>query len=149
MVKFYMQKDGEDAIKDLEADFVGLKYSKCTGLLAKGKIKNKYTETYAESDELRIDEGDDITREATNITFTFFFVGDKRIKTYDAFYNYVKSGKIKYHDTQRKKQAFLSLMEAVEPSEDIWVGSKPYIKADFKFQNLWGECKDYEETINE
>lgn len=148
MVKFYMQKDGEDA-KDLEADFVGLKYSKCTGLLAKGKIKNKYTETYAESDELRIDEGDDITREATNITFTFFFVGDKRIKTYDAFYNYVKSGKIKYHDTQRKKQAFLSLMEAVEPSEDIWVGSTPYIKADFKFQNLWGECKDYEETINE
>lgn len=149
MVKFYMQKDGEDTIKDLEVDFVGLKYSKCTGLLAKGKIKNKYTETYAESDELRMNEGDDVAREATNITFTFFFVGDKRIEIYDAFYNYVKNGKIKYHDTQRKKQAFLSLMGAVEPSEDIWVGSTPYIKADFKFQNLWGECKDYQETINE
>lgn len=149
MVKFYMQKDGEDTIKDLEVDFVGLKYSKCTGLLSKGKIKNKYTETYAESDELRINESDVITREATNITFTFFFVGVERIKTYDAFYNYVKSGKIKYHDTQRKKQALLSLMEAVEPSEDIWVGSTPYIKADFKFNNLWGECKDYVENINE
>lgn len=148
MVEFYMQKENE-ASKNLEIDFVGLKYSKCIGLLAKGKIKNKYTETYAESDELRINESDVITREATNITFTFFFVGVERIKTYDAFYNYVKSGKIKYHDTQRKKQALLSLMEAVEPSEDIWVGSTPYIKADFKFKNLWGECKDYVENINE
>jgi hypothetical protein len=143
-----MQKENE-APKDLEIDFVGLKYSKCVGLLAKGKIKNKYTETYAESDELRISEGKNVAREATDITFTFFFVGNDRTEIYDNFYNYVKSGKITYYDTQRKKIALLSLFDAVSPSEDIWVGSVPYIKADFKFKNLWGECKDYVENINE
>lgn len=141
IIKHYMQKDGESA-KDLEIDFEGLKYSKCTGLLDKGKRKNVHIENYADSDTLRVWQGDTVTREATNITFTFFFVGDNRQGTFDMFYNYIKNGRITYWDTKRKKKALLILVDKTEPKEDVYKGSIPYISIDFKFQNLWGECKD-------
>lgn len=147
-VKFYMQKvdaNGaliSDTLRDLEAYFLGMKYSKCEGLLNKGKRKNIHTETYADSDTLRVWQGEEVTREATTITFTFVFAGSTRQSVYDSFYEYVKNGVIAYYDTARMKEARLVLIDALEPSDDIFVGSTPYIKADFKFQNLWGECKN-------
>ena len=146
--KFYMQKvDAEGKLiantkKDLETDFNGLKYSQCVGLLAKGKRKNIYTENYADSDTLRVWQGENVTREATTITFTFVFTGASRQSVFQSFYEYVKNGVISYYDTARMKEACLILVDNVEPSDDIFVGSTPYIKADFKFQNIWGECKN-------
>lgn len=146
--KFYMQKVDANGtliantLKDLEKDFNGLKYSQCEGLLNKGKRKNVYTEEYADSDTLRVWQDSDVTREATTITFTFCFVGTTRKSVYQSFYEYVKNGIISYYDTARLKEARLILVDALEPSDDIFVGSTPYIKANFKFQNLWGECKD-------
>lgn len=140
-IKHYMQKQGENPI-DLEAYFPGLKYSKSAGLLTKGKRKNVVVESYADSDTLRVWQGADVTREATNITFTFYFVGDDRQSVYEAFYNYIKNGQISYWDTKRKKVALLIFSDKSDPKEDIYKGSIPYILVDFKFQNLWGECKD-------
>ncbi len=140
--KFYMQQDIDGAeLRDLESSFDGMRYLKCNGLEDKGKIKNKYTEAYADSDELRVHEPDIVCREATTITFTFVFVGENRQSVYDDFYNYVKKGKFYYHDNVRKKQAYITLIDAVKPSNDMYKGSTPYIQADFKFQNLWGECR--------
>ena len=99
--KFYMQKDRE-AVKDLEATFEGMKYVKCVGLLDKGKRKNIYTESYSDSDTLRVWQGEEVTREATDVTFTFVFIGDNRQSTYKDFYNYVKNGKLTYYDTARR-----------------------------------------------
>lgn len=147
-VKFYMQKvdaNGqliENTLKDLEVDFLGMKYSRCVGLMNKGKRKNIHTENYADSDTLRVWQGDNVTREATTITFTFVFAGDNRKSVYDSFYEYIKNGIISYYDTARMKEARIVLIDALEPSDDIFVGSTPYIKADFKFQNIWGECKN-------
>lgn len=147
-VKFYMQKvdaNGElisDTLKDLESDFDGMRYSRCVGLMNKGKRKNIYTEQYSDSDTLRVWQGEEVTREATTITFTFAFAGNHRKSVYESFYNYVKNGVISYYDTARMKEARLVLIDALEPSDDIYKGSTPYIKAEFKFQNLWGECKD-------
>ena len=147
-VKFYMQKvDDNDnlvdgTLKDLELDFQGLKYSRCMGLLNKGKRKNVYTETYSDSDTLRVWQGENVTREATSITFTFIFVGANRQSVYESFYEYVKNGVIAYYDTARMKEARLIFIDALEPSNDIFIGSTPYIQADFKFQNIWGECKN-------
>lgn len=129
-------------LKDLEVDFKGLLYSKCVGLLKKGKRKNVHIETYAESDTLRVWQGENVTREATDITFTFYFVGTNRQNIYDSFYDYVKNGVISYWDNVRKKEARIILVDAIEPKEDIYKGSTPYISADFKFQNIWGESKD-------
>lgn len=139
-----MQKDGEEKI-DLETRFVGLRYSKCEGLLDKGKRKNIYTETYSDSDKLRVWQGSEVTREATDVTFKFFFLGDSRQATYEDFYAYVSNGEITYYDTKRKKEAVLVLIDAIKVKEDYWKGTTNYIEADFKFKNIYGECKDHVE----
>ncbi len=146
--KVYMQKvdnsgnliDG--TLKDLESDFSGLLYVECKGLLDKGKRKNVYIEEYADSDQVRVWQGESVTREPTNITLTLYFRGNSRQDTYDAFYEYVKNGIISYYDSVRLKEARLVLIDALEPKDDIFKGSDPFISASFKFQNLWGECKD-------
>lgn len=142
-VQYLFWKEGEEAVgQDIETRFEGLLYSKCEGLLTKGKRKDIYEEKFADDDKLRVWQGKGVTREATTITFTFFFVGENRLRTYQNFYDYVKNGKLYYYDTKRLKKAYMVLKEALEPQEDIYKGSTPYIKADFRFQNLWGECKD-------
>lgn len=140
-VKFYMQKEGEGAI-DIEAYFPGLRYQKCVGLNDKGKRLNIYTEEYSDSDTLRVWQGEEVTRKATTITFTFFFLGDTRREAFNNFYNYVKNGKITYWDTARNKEALLVLADEIKISEEDWKGSTQYFSASFKFQNLWGECKN-------
>lgn len=144
-VKHYMWKDGETqnsptGTDDLETRFNGLKYSKCDGLNSKGKRKDVHIEKYADSPELRVWLGSTPIREATDITFTFFFIGDSRQSVYDSFAEYVGNGKIHYWDTVRKKEALMVLVDPVKPKEDVYKGSMPYLLAEFKFQNLWGEC---------
>lgn len=139
---FKFQKSDSATVVDFEKDFSGAKYAKCDGLLDKGKRKNIHIEKYAESDEARVWHGVDVVREPTIITFTLYFIGDNRNEVYEAFYSYVSSGRIYYWDTKRLKKAYMVLVDAVNPSEDVYKGSTPYIAVDFKFQNLWGECKD-------
>lgn len=138
--KFYMSKEGE-SVRDLEKDFEGMRYVKCTGLLDKGKRKNIYTESYSDSDTLRVWQGEEVTREATEVVFTFVFIGDSRQSVYKDFYNYVKNGKITYYDTARNAESLLVLIDAIKIKDDTWKGSTKYIEVDFKFKNLWGECK--------
>lgn len=146
-IKFYMQKvdvnenliDG--TLKDLEVDFSGMLYYKCEGLLNKGKRKDIVIESHANSDKVRVWQSANLSREETNITFTFYFKGEERLSVYEQFYEYVKDGIISYWDTKRLKEARLVLVDALEPSNDLYKGSEPYISADFKFKNLWGECK--------
>jgi hypothetical protein len=142
-----MWKDGETqnsptGTDDLETRFNGLKYSKCDGLNSKGKRKDVHIEKYADSTELRVWLGlKDPIREATDITFTFFFIGNSRQNTYDSFLAYVGNGKIHYWDTIRKKEAVMVLVDQVKTKEDVYKGSTPYLLAEFKFQNLFGECQ--------
>lgn len=143
-IEFFLLKDEDGAIEiNLESHFSGMKYLQCKGLEDKGKPKNKYTETYADSNELRVHEPEEVFLEATTLTFTFLFVGDDRQSVYDSFFEYIKKGKFYYRDTKRNKRAYITLLDAIKPSEDMYKGSTPYIKADFKFQNIWGECKTY------
>lgn len=143
-IKVYMQKDDEDVVYDLEDTFLGLKYAKCTGLLTYGKVKNVYTESFADSPELRVWQGENVVREATTITLTLYFIGENRQESYHEFYNYVCFGKHYYWDTARKLKAYLVLIDAVTVKEDTYKGSTPYIAVDFKFQNLWGFCHEVE-----
>lgn len=145
-IKHYMWKEGESRNMpgglDIEKRFQGMKYSQCDGLLDKGKRKNIQIESYADSNELRVWQGNVVLREATTITFSMYFIGDDRQAKYEAFTEYVSNGKIYYWDNKRKKQAYLVYSEALQPNEDVYKGSTPYILAEFKFKNMWGECKD-------
>jgi hypothetical protein len=151
-IKHYMWRDGDlknspKGSADLESRFIGLKYSKCNGLNSKGKRKDIYIEEYADSRELRVWQDKGVFREATSITFEFFFIGDNRQSVYDEFVRYISNGKIYYWDSKRKKEAFMVLVDAIDPKEDTYKGSVPYLLAEFKLQNLWGECPTKE--INE
>lgn len=148
--KHYMQlygtsDDMSQPIKDLERDFVGLKYKEATGLDAKGKPKNIYFEEYADSDEVRAYIPESICREATEVKLTFVFLGTERRKIFNDFYEYVKVGKHKYWDNVRKKMVYIVLNGEVKPSSDILIGDKPYIIATFPFKNLYGQSFDVEE----
>lgn len=125
---------------DIETRFSGLHYLKCKGLEDKGKVKNKYQESFADTQSLLVYEPTgDVYLEPTDVTLTLLFVGPNRMQVYNDFYNYVKKGKFYYYDTYRKMEAYITLIEAVKPSDVKFIGSTPYVQADFKFKNLWGE----------
>lgn len=140
----------QNSQKDLETDFSGLCYISCKGLSSFGKPKNIYTENYAEDNGLRTyyptdKTGGTVAREVTAIELDLLFKGEQRRANYDSFCNYVKSNRIFYWDTARHKKVWLILTEAVEPSDDVIKGV-PYIRATFKFQNLWGEGKTCDDS---
>lgn len=150
-VKFYIQREGEEAVS-IEDNFsmitpatmphCGVLYSKCTGLFDKGKRTDIHTETYADSKEMRVWLGNDVMREPTNITLSLYFVGDFRKDVFNTFMNAVENSKLYYWDTVRLKKAYMVLIDAITVKEDTYKGSTPYMLCEFKFQNLWGECKD-------
>lgn len=152
VIKHYMWKDidewayGPNSGFDIETKYNGLKYSACTGLNDKGKRTNIHIEKSATSETLRVWQGETVIREATTITFTLYFIGEDRQKVYDNFCDYISNDKVHYWDTKRKKEAYLVLVDPIKPKEDIYKGSVPYILAEFKFQNLWGECPTKEIT---
>lgn len=145
----YIQKEGEEKV-NLEEQFGRILYSKCEGLDTKGKRKNVYTETYSDSDNLRVWQGEEVAREATQITLTLAFIGDRgeRGDTFDALYEYIKNGKLYYWDTARNKKAYFIFTEEYKTSEEMFYGSQPYILASFTLQNLWGECKKCDDDGN-
>lgn len=148
---FYMQAtDGNGTplvgatVKNLEVDFEGLLYSKAKGLNDRGKIKNTYSEKYADSDRLRVYFPSEPLREATTVTFTFYFTGENRYAVFDEFVRYVSGGFRAFWDTKRKKRLVFYVPEAVTVADEKWYGSTPYLSLDLKVQNIFGETFDVE-----
>lgn len=143
--KFYMQQYPKNGviqpIKDLEVDFIGLKYSKLMGIDKYGKIKNIYIESYPESSELRVWIPEIITRDNPEIELTLYFVGVNRRSVYHQFVQYISGSKLYYWDNCRNRKVAILLTEPVEPSDDELYGSTPYITASFKFTNLDGQSE--------
>lgn len=151
-VKFYMQKctkDGElvsGTLKDLETDFEGLRYVEAKGISKIGKVKNVYTEQYADSNTLRTwhpsENGEETTHEATTIQLKLLFYGDNRRAIYDAFNEYIYDGYTKFWDNLRNKSFTFMVMEASEPSDDTFKGGVPYIICTWTLQNLKGKTEN-------
>lgn len=143
--KFYMQQYPKNGviqpIKDLEVDFIGLKYSKLMGIDKYGKIKNIYIESYPESSELRVWIPEIITRDNPEIELTLYFVGVNRRSVYHQFVQYISGSKLYYWDNCRNRKVAILLTEPVEPSDDKLYGSTPYITASVKFTNLDGQSE--------
>lgn len=138
--KFYMQEiasPDNKVVKDLEKDFSGLKYLSSKGVSSKG-TQRVYTEEYSEANGVRVHIPKDTTVEAVDVQFEFAFIGATRRDVFDSFFDYVKGKKIRYWDSARNRKIEMYLSDKVEPSEDILIGSTPYIKATFKFKNING-----------
>lgn len=144
--KFYMSRWIDNAWEEqvsLEDYFSGMKYISCEGLSTKGKIKNIYTENFAEVEDLRVYMPETVVRENTDIEFVFGFEKENRRDTFDSFVDWVSGYKIKYWDTARNRELEMVLIDKVEVDEDILIGSSPFITVNFKFKNLRGSTKKH------
>jgi hypothetical protein len=148
--KFYMQEvilnDGKwelvpNTLKDLEKDFPALRYSKAEGINSIGKSR-VYTEKYADSDKLRVYVPEEVTNEATKVTFTFYFFGEQRQATFDEFNDYICKGVHRYWDTARNKYFDFILEDEIKISDEMWYGDMPYFEVKYTVQNLNGKTFD-------
>lgn len=148
--KFYMAECDanwmikDDTKKDLERDFEGLRYQEAKGLNLTGKPR-LYTETYADADKVRVYIPENKTYEPTTITFSFVFLGENRYKTYDEFVTWVSGKKMAYWDDARKKRAFFYVADSIQPAEEMWYGSTPYLRLELKVTNVYGRTFDVTE----
>lgn len=131
--------DNPADFKDLEYDFKGLKYMSMKGLDAIGKPKI-YVEEYADSDVLRTYIPNDLKNSPTDCELTLAFVGSQRYKAYSLFNDYIRQGYHRYFDTKRLKAFLFFIDEAIEPSEEIWKGSVPYLQVTYKLRSIKGHA---------
>ena len=151
--KFYMVAcdnkgnpiDGAQTM-DLEKDFNGLKYSSMEGIETIGAAKNIYSESYSDSDRLRVYVPDNLTHKPTTVTLTLYFVGENRYNVYDSFNTYLKGSKYHiYYDTARKKKLIFFVKDGISVGESQWFGSTPYIQVEYKLSNIFGRTFDVEQ----
>ena len=155
--KFYIQKYGrkywdknksqyvEEAkgeLIDIEAQFK-CKYVKFEGLSETGKVKNIYTETYAETEELRMYIPDEVLYENTDMSLTLLFspysTNDSDVQDNErAFFEYVSGHKIEYHDTFRNRYVSLLLLNKPEVVGEVLYGGSRYREVKYTFKNIYG-----------
>ena len=144
--KFYMSRfiDGSwESEVSLEDYFDGLVYLSAKNLSGFGKIRNIYTESFAEVEDLRLYIPETVDRENTDIEFEFGFKKANRRDTYHSFVDWITGHKIKYWDTARNREVEMILMEKIEVDDDLLKGDSPYIVVPFKFKNLKGSSKKH------
>jgi hypothetical protein len=134
-------------IYDIEEQFAGLLYMKADGMNNIGKSKNIYTETYADSDRLRVYLPNDgvYTNEATKITMHFLVVGDEdtRQATIRSFETYVREGIHRYWDDARNLEFDFIVQDEIKVSDEKWHGSSPYVEIEVVMQNLNGKTREH------
>ena len=127
----------------LEDYFDGLVYLSAKNLSGFGKIRNIYTESFAEVEDLRLYIPETVVRENTDIEFEFGFKKANRRDIYHSFVDWITGNKIKYWDTARNREVEMILMEKIEVDDDLLKGDSPYIVVPFKFKNLKGSSKKH------
>ena len=143
----YMQRVDIESqpVYDIEEQFAGLLYMKADGMNNIGKAKNIYTETYADSDRLRVYLPNDgvYTNEATKITMHFLVVGDEdtRKATIRSFETYVREGIHRYWDDARNLEFDFIVQDEIKVSDEKWHGSSPYVEIEVVMQNLNGKTR--------
>lgn len=154
-IKFEMLRYGEpEAVwKDLEVDFVGLRYKECTGLNSYGEPSNTYEEEFAESSKAEVFVGSTPAHKQTTIKLTLVFLegngsaeDGKDDTSYHSFLEFITGCKIAYRDTARKRKALMYLSGATEPKSDTLYGQK-YKEATFTFKNVYGMTFGYDESF--
>ena len=138
------QYDKEDIgeLIDIEEQFK-CKYVKFEGLSETGKVKNIYTETYAETEELRAYIPDEVLYENTDLSLTLLFAPDSTNESdvqnnERAFFEYISGHKIEYHDTFRNRYVSLLLLNKPEVVGEVLYGGSRYREVKYTFKNIYG-----------
>lgn len=138
--KYDVEAKGE--IIDIEEQFK-CKYVKFEGLSETGKVKNIYTETYAETEELRMYIPDEVLYDNTDMSLTLLFSpyseNDSDVQDNErAFFEYVSGHKIEYHDTFRNRYVSLILLNKPEVVGEVLYGGSRYREVKYTFKNIYG-----------
>ena len=127
---------------DIEEQFK-CKYVKFEGLSETGKVKNIYTETYAETEELRMYIPDEVLYDNTEMSLTLLFApnstNDSDVQDNErAFFEYISGHKIEYHDTFRNRYVSLILINKPEVVGEVLYGGSRYREVKYTFKNIYG-----------
>ena len=134
--------EAKGEIIDIEEHFK-CKYVKFEGLSETGKVKNVYTETYAETEELRVYMPDEVLYENTELSLTLLFApssnNENDVQDNErSFFEYVSGHKIEYHDTFRNRYVSLLLINKPEVVGEILYGGSRYREVKYTFKNIYG-----------
>lgn len=171
--KFYIQRYTKSAQgawasdgtpKSLEDDFGGvIRYKSMTGLNSKGKQKGVYTESYAETDTLRVFIDPNATHESTTCTLSVYVFGynidtttslpieeqtKKMEAAWDELYSYLEGSLVLWKDDYRQRKALFLVQDACEPSSDV-IKNTPYLQCSVKLVNIFGRTFDSASTTIE
>ena len=172
--KFYIQRylksehgawKADGLRKSLEDDFGGgsVRYKSFDGLNSKGKQKGVYTESYPESDALRVFVDQNARHESTNATLSVCVFGydvdgttelsvTEQIKSaekaWDSLYAYLEGALILWYDDYRQRKALFLVQDATEPSTDN-IKNIPYLLCSVKLVNVFGQSFDGDSTTIE
>ena len=135
-------KEEKGELIDIEEQFK-CKYVKFEGLSETGKVKNIYTETYAETEELRMYIPDEVLYDNTDMSLTLLFSpyseNDSDVQDNErAFFEYVSGHKIEYHDTFRNRYVSLLLLNKPEVVSEVLYGGSRYREVKYTFKNIYG-----------
>lgn len=132
-----------DEPKDIEAEF-GCKYVRLEGVNEYGKAKNIYTESYAETEELRVHIPEKVLYENTDVALTLVFpciTKNNRLDVTDnerRFFEYVSGRRIEWYDTFRERCLTLLLINKPEVVGEILYGDTRYREVKYTFKNIYG-----------
>ena len=134
--------EAKGEIIDIEEHFK-CKYVKFEGLSETGKVKNVYTETYAETEELRMYMPDEVLYENTELSLTLLFApssnNENDVQDNErSFFEYVSGHKIEYHDTFRNRYVSLLLLNKPEVVGEVLYGGSRYREVKYTFKNIYG-----------
>ena len=159
--KFYIQRyvkgtDGswkaDGTEKSLEDDFGFARYKSLSGLDSRGKQKAVYSESYPESNSLRVYIEPNAKRENITSTLTVLFFGSapelptslsvtEQIKyaedSWHSFYDWMEGSLILWHDDYRQRKALFFVSDATEPTSNI--KGIPYLQCGIKLTNVFGK----------
>lgn len=108
-------------------------------IVAYGKPKNIVTESYAESDGLKVWLPlMTVTREATDVKLKMCFIGETRYDEYDSFVTYITGHKLGWRDDVRNRYSEFVMVEKTKPDESFF-GNMPYMNVEFTFKNIQGK----------
>lgn len=135
-----------DQPKNIEEAF-DCKYVKMEGLNEYGKVKNMYTESYAETEELRVHIPEEVLYENTDISLTLLFpaTSEERLDITSnerRFFEYVSGRRVEWYDTFRRRFAVLVLINKPELVQEVLYGDTRYREVKYTFKNIYGRTFD-------
>lgn len=170
--KFYLQRYLRDATgaykedgaqRSLEDDFGYIRYKSMTGINSIGKQKGVYSESYPESDAVRVWVNENPSMEQIEHTLTVYSFGSapsspssddipSLVKAMEdsihTLYVFLCGALILWGDEYRQRKALLYVSDAISPTTDN-IKDIPYLQCDIKFKNVFGRTFPLDDTTIE